>query len=158
MRDLGHIDHGYVPQPAIQLAQTCVHHALALLGGVILSVFTEIAVSASPQNLSRKLNSELDFERRDLLLKLLLELFHALRAIIAPIESINVTSFHIPASRVAMTTPAAFKPAERSHTSFLAAAEKRALIWIAGRLPEEVNSDHLTALGFVSLVGAGAAY
>jgi phosphatidylglycerophosphate synthase len=57
-----------------------------------------------------------------------------------------------------MTTPAAFKPAERSHTSFLAAAEKRALIWIATRLPEWVNSDHLTALGFVALVGAGAAY
>jgi len=57
-----------------------------------------------------------------------------------------------------MTTHAAFKPAERSHTSFLAAAEKRALIWIATRLPEWVNSDHLTALGFVALVGAGAAY
>jgi archaetidylinositol phosphate synthase len=56
-----------------------------------------------------------------------------------------------------MTTPAAFKPAERSHASFLAAAEKRALIWIATRLPEWVNSDHLTALGFVALVGAGAA-
>ena len=57
-----------------------------------------------------------------------------------------------------MTTPAAFKPAERSHTSFLAAAEKRALIWIATRLPEWVNSDHLTALGFIALVGAGVAY
>ena len=57
-----------------------------------------------------------------------------------------------------MTTPAAFKTAERSHTSFLAAAEKRALIWIATRLPEWVNSDHLTALGFVALIGAGAAY
>jgi phosphatidylglycerophosphate synthase len=58
-----------------------------------------------------------------------------------------------------MTTPiAAFKTAERSHTSFLAAAEKRALLWIAARLPEWVNSDHLTTLGFVALVGAGAAY
>jgi hypothetical protein len=58
-----------------------------------------------------------------------------------------------------MTTPAAvFKSAERSHTSFLASAEKRALLWIAARLPEWVNSDHLTALGFVALVGAGGAY
>ena len=58
-----------------------------------------------------------------------------------------------------MTPPAAaFKTAERSHTSFLAAAEKRALLWIAARLPEWVNSDHLTALGFVALVGAGGAY
>jgi phosphatidylglycerophosphate synthase len=58
-----------------------------------------------------------------------------------------------------MTTPAVtFKPAERSHTSFLASAEKRALLWIAARLPAWVNSDHLTALGFAALVGAGAAY
>src|SRR6266852_103242 len=58
-----------------------------------------------------------------------------------------------------MTTPAAaFKTAERSHTSLLASAEKRALLWIAARLPEWVNSDHLTTLGFVALVGAGAAY
>ena len=58
-----------------------------------------------------------------------------------------------------MTTPsAAFQTAERSHTSILAAAEKRALIWIATRLPTWVNSDHLTALGFVALVGAGGAY
>src|SRR6266852_191914 len=58
-----------------------------------------------------------------------------------------------------MTTPAAaFKSAERSHTSFLSSAEKRALLWIAARLPEWVNSDHLTALGFVALVGAGGAY
>ena len=57
-----------------------------------------------------------------------------------------------------MTPAVAFKPAERSHTSFLASAEKRALLWIAARLPAWVNSDHLTVLGFVSLAGAGAAY
>ena len=51
-----------------------------------------------------------------------------------------------------------FKTAERAHTSFLAAAEKRALIAIAGRLPAWVNSDHLTGLGFLSLVAAGACY
>jgi phosphatidylglycerophosphate synthase len=53
---------------------------------------------------------------------------------------------------------AEFKTAERSHTSFLAAAEKRALVWTAHRLPAWVNSDHLTALGFVSLLAAGACY
>ena len=52
----------------------------------------------------------------------------------------------------------AFQPAVRAHDSFLAAAEKRALVWIAGRLPSWVNPDHLTALGFLSLVAAGAAY
>jgi phosphatidylglycerophosphate synthase len=54
-------------------------------------------------------------------------------------------------------TPA-FKPSQRSHTSLLAAAEKRALIWIARRLPAWVNSDHLTVLGFLSLIGAGVCY
>lgn len=52
----------------------------------------------------------------------------------------------------------AFKTAAREHTSFLAAAEKRTLIWIANRLPATVNSDHLTALGFISLILAGASY
>jgi phosphatidylglycerophosphate synthase len=57
-----------------------------------------------------------------------------------------------------MTPATTFKPAERAHTSFLAAAEKRTLIWIAQRLPAWVNSDHLTALGFIALLGAGACY
>ncbi len=51
-----------------------------------------------------------------------------------------------------------FKAAEREHTSVLAAAEKRTLIKIAGSLPMWLNSDHLTALGFVSLLAAGASY
>jgi archaetidylinositol phosphate synthase len=51
-----------------------------------------------------------------------------------------------------------FKPAARAHTSFLAAAEKKSLLWIAQRLPAWVNSDHLTALGFFALLAAGAAY
>ena len=51
-----------------------------------------------------------------------------------------------------------FREAGRSHTSLLAAAEKRTLIRMAQRLPLWVNSDHLTALGFGSLVVAGACY
>lgn len=57
-----------------------------------------------------------------------------------------------------MTTVATFQPAAREHTSLLADHEKRALIWIAERLPAWINADHLTALGFVSLIGAGASY
>jgi archaetidylinositol phosphate synthase len=57
-----------------------------------------------------------------------------------------------------VTPTETFRPAERAHTSFLAAAEKRTLIWIAQRLPKWLNSDHLTVLGFVSLLGAGAMY
>jgi phosphatidylglycerophosphate synthase len=40
----------------------------------------------------------------------------------------------------------------------LAEAEKRTLIRIAQRLPAWVNSDHLTGLGFVSLLAAAACY
>lgn len=46
----------------------------------------------------------------------------------------------------------------RQHNSILAAAEKRALIWIATRLPRWINSDHLSALGLASMAGAGAAF
>ena len=55
-------------------------------------------------------------------------------------------------------TPGTFKTANRSHTSFLAAAEKRTLIAIAHRLPAWINSDHLTALGFIALIAAGLSY
>jgi archaetidylinositol phosphate synthase len=51
-----------------------------------------------------------------------------------------------------------FHPAARANTSVLAALEKRTLIWIAQRLPAWVNSDHLTVLGFVSLIATGALY
>src|SRR3954452_14532999 len=52
----------------------------------------------------------------------------------------------------------AFKNAVRVQESFLARAEKSALLWLATRMPQWVNSDHLTLLGFASLVGAGACY
>jgi len=60
---------------------------------------------------------------------------------------------------MSVTTPnSTFQNAVREHTSILAAAEKRTLIRIAERLPMWVNSDHLTALGFVSLFAAGVFY
>src|SRR5260370_10768653 len=46
----------------------------------------------------------------------------------------------------------------REHGSVLAAAEKRALIWIAERLPSRVNSDHLSALSLLSMLGAGLSF
>ena len=46
----------------------------------------------------------------------------------------------------------------RQHNSLLAAAEKRALIWIASRLPRWINSDHLSALGLAAMAGAGASF
>jgi phosphatidylglycerophosphate synthase len=53
----------------------------------------------------------------------------------------------------------ATKPREiRIHGSVLAAVEKRALIWMAQRLPRWVSSDQLTVLGALALLAAGIAY
>ena len=46
----------------------------------------------------------------------------------------------------------------RQNTSVLAAAEKRALIWMAERLPRWINSDHLSALGLAAMAGAGLSF
>ena len=51
-----------------------------------------------------------------------------------------------------------FKDAFRLQESFTAAAERKALAWLAARLPARVNSDHLTLLGFVAMFLAGASY
>ena len=46
----------------------------------------------------------------------------------------------------------------RVHTSVLAGVEKRLLVWMAERMPRRVNSDHLTALGAVAMIGTAAAF
>ncbi len=46
----------------------------------------------------------------------------------------------------------------RVHKALTANIEKRALLWMAERTPAAINSDHLTALGFVSQLLAGACY
>src|ERR1700733_6273622 len=51
-----------------------------------------------------------------------------------------------------------FQNATRIHGSFLAAAEKRALVWMAERMPDWVNSDRLTALGFAAQIATGICY
>jgi archaetidylinositol phosphate synthase len=51
-----------------------------------------------------------------------------------------------------------FREAERKQLSMLAVVEKRTLIWLAQRMPAWVNSDHLTALGFVAMFAAGLLY
>lgn len=45
----------------------------------------------------------------------------------------------------------AFQNAARIHHSVTAGIEKRALLWMAKRMPACVNSDHLTLLGFASM-------
>lgn len=54
--------------------------------------------------------------------------------------------------------PAPAAGARRYHTSLTADAEKRLLVWIARRMPQSVDSDHLTVLGLVSSLGVGAAF
>ena len=51
-----------------------------------------------------------------------------------------------------------FAPAKRIQESFVAAAEKRALLWLAARTPAWINSDHLTLLGFAGNLAAGVCY
>lgn len=53
---------------------------------------------------------------------------------------------------------AGFKQATRVHGSFLATAEKRALIWLAEHMPAWVSSDQLTALGFAAQIATGVCY
>jgi archaetidylinositol phosphate synthase len=53
---------------------------------------------------------------------------------------------------------AAFKNATRLQESITAAPERKVLLWLAARMPARVNSDHLTLLGFASMLLAGASY
>ena len=46
----------------------------------------------------------------------------------------------------------------RVQESWVAAAEKRALLWLAARTPNRIGPDHLTVLGLAAQIGAGACY
>lgn len=59
---------------------------------------------------------------------------------------------------MAPPTKPGFKEAQRAQLSLLAPLEKRTLIWLAHRMPAAINSDHLTSLGMLSMIGAGLAY
>lgn len=51
-----------------------------------------------------------------------------------------------------------FFPAVRIQQSFVAAVEKKTLLWLAERTPEWIAPDHLTVLGFAGQCLAGACY
>lgn len=55
-------------------------------------------------------------------------------------------------------TSTPFISAPRVQCGLLAGAEKRALLWLAERMPQRVNSDHLTVLGMGAMVLAGLSY
>ena len=46
----------------------------------------------------------------------------------------------------------------RVQESWVAAHEKRALLWLAAHTPPWINSDHLTALGLAAQIAAGVCY
>jgi len=46
----------------------------------------------------------------------------------------------------------------RVQESWVAAAEKRALLWLAVRTPDRIGPDHLTVLGLAAQIGAGVFY
>src|ERR1700720_1632846 len=54
--------------------------------------------------------------------------------------------------------PRKFENATRLQNSFTAATERKALLWLAARMPPAINSDHLTLLGFVAMFLAGVSY
>ena len=51
-----------------------------------------------------------------------------------------------------------FRDATREQNSILARLERAALYGMAARMPSWVNSDHLSILGLVGMIGAGAFY
>lgn len=57
-----------------------------------------------------------------------------------------------------MTKQHEFRDATRVQQSLLAGVEKKVLIRMAQRMPGWVSADHLTALGFASMIAAGFSY
>jgi len=51
-----------------------------------------------------------------------------------------------------------FANAIRLQESFTSRAERKALAWLAAGLPSWMNSDHLTLIGFIAMILAGASY
>ena len=66
-RNIGHVDHGQVGHPLLQLSQPRAHELLPLLGHVILGVLAEIAHSHGLLQFLRQFVIQLVFEDRDFL-------------------------------------------------------------------------------------------
>ncbi|MBI4463065.1 MAG: CDP-alcohol phosphatidyltransferase family protein [Acidobacteria bacterium] len=57
-----------------------------------------------------------------------------------------------------MPAETGFREASRKQESLLAPLERHCLYWLARRMPEWVQPDHLTLLGFASMLLGGACY
>lgn len=51
-----------------------------------------------------------------------------------------------------------FQNAARIQDSVTSGPERKALLWLASRIPASIHSDHLTLLGFVAMFLAGCSY
>ena len=82
------------------------------------------------------------------------------RVMATPVEVNSLAEFaeQINPSTLAEVRQAEFRQAARVHGSLLASVEKRALVWMAERMPSWVNSDHLTVLGLAAQIMAGVCY
>src|SRR5881396_2052280 len=57
-----------------------------------------------------------------------------------------------------LANDASFKSAAREQDSLLTPLEKKALLWLAHRMPVWVSPDHLTVLGLLGMTLAGVCY
>jgi archaetidylinositol phosphate synthase len=72
-------------------------------------------------------------------------------------EPLNPRVFLVPQD-VEMRRTHPFPDMLRVQEGWVATAEKRALLWMAARTPNQIGPDHLTLLGFASQIGAGVCY
>jgi phosphatidylglycerophosphate synthase len=70
-------------------------------------------------------------------------------------RSLNARTF-VPAGEARTRIP--FRDAVRLQESITAPLERKALAWLASRMPSWVHSDHLTLLGFAAMFLAGTSY
>ena len=58
----------------------------------------------------------------------------------------------------AATPVTGFTQEVRIQHSLLTRLERRTLLWLAHRIPQRINSDHLTLLALLAMIGVGASY
>jgi phosphatidylglycerophosphate synthase len=70
----------------------------------------------------------------------------------------NLCEHANPNTPQAINRTQALAPMRRLQESWVAAREKRVLLWLAARTPQWIGPDHLTALGLAAQIGAGICY
>jgi len=63
-----------------------------------------------------------------------------------------------PTATAAATPVTGFTQEVRIQHSLLTRLERRTLLWLAHRMPLAINSDHLTVLALLAMIGVGASY